>query len=511
MASKILMGNMPELMEDILNNLNNEFYSLYSCALVSRHWCKISIPILWRDPFSFEKKPLFISNYFSSLGEDEKFVLRKCGINADLSKKLFDYARFLKVLDLSRLESKVNKWLDLELVNSNYYISLMYHIINILIKLFIESGATLRKLDLHFSEFLEFSPEIFYSLGENKKIFSQLQDLSLGIILDSSIESVTTLLKILAKNTTKIRSLKFDGFYSDYEPQLFHALLYALICIIKSQEQLRQFSLIGGEDFPSEFYGIISALESQQNSLQEVIIENCGYSEEFEILNNCKKLEILRIRYCSDEILLKILNHQVNTLEIVDYMFEETTISTIKQILEKCGTSLQRLMIDSIDDEIWEESLLLDSLKSFCPNITYLYISNVEFSTQLVELIGKLQKLQFLTLVCNDFISGEELKTLVIQFAEILPLTLQYLDFRDDWLNSFIDILLNHCSAPLKKLLIDHLVKKKYAKALIEFCTRNKTLNYVGVDRYLKLNKKIRKEVKKYVTLVPYEHIVVNC
>src|SRR5260364_300794 len=80
MASKIFTGDMPEIMENILKNLNNEFYSLYSCALVSRHWCKMTIPILWQDPFSFEPNSLFIPKYFSSfdkpLGSNEKLILK---------------------------------------------------------------------------------------------------------------------------------------------------------------------------------------------------------------------------------------------------------------------------------------------------------------------------------------------------------------------------------------------------------------------------------------------------
>ncbi|RIB26333.1 hypothetical protein C2G38_277664 [Gigaspora rosea] len=223
MASKIFMGTMPEIMENILNNnLNNEFHTLHSCALVSRHWCKMSIPILWQDPFSFDRrKPLFISKYFSSLGEDEKFVLKKCGVNTD-SETLFNYAKFLKVLDLFRLENKVKKWIDLELINSKLYCnSSMHYIINLLFKLFIESGATLYTLDLHFSEFLKFSPEIFYSLGENKQFFSQLQNLSLGIISRFNIESVATLLRVLAKNTTRIMNLNYFI--------LYFILLYALL------------------------------------------------------------------------------------------------------------------------------------------------------------------------------------------------------------------------------------------------------------------------------------------
>ncbi|KAF0403829.1 hypothetical protein F8M41_009179 [Gigaspora margarita] len=85
MASKVLMGDMPELVENIPNNLNNEIYSLYSCALVNRYWCKMSIPILWKDPFSLEQRPSFISSYFSSLGEDENIVLKEYGINKEFS------------------------------------------------------------------------------------------------------------------------------------------------------------------------------------------------------------------------------------------------------------------------------------------------------------------------------------------------------------------------------------------------------------------------------------------
>ncbi|KAF0412768.1 hypothetical protein F8M41_007859 [Gigaspora margarita] len=137
----MFMGDMPVLMENILNNLNNEFYSLYSCALVNRHWCKMSIPILWQDPFSIGRR-------------------------------------------------------------------------------------------------------------RNELFFSRLQDLSLsvGSISDLNIENATILLKILAKDTTKLSTLKLDEFNPDYEPQL----LSALICIIKSQEQLRQFRLIG-EESPTEF------------------------------------------------------------------------------------------------------------------------------------------------------------------------------------------------------------------------------------------------------------------
>ncbi|RIB15483.1 hypothetical protein C2G38_1576918 [Gigaspora rosea] len=161
-------------MENILKHLNNEIYSLYSCALVNRRWCKMSVPILWQDPFSVERSSLFIPIYFSSLGEGEKLVIMEClkefGINIEFSKPLFDYARFLKILDIFRLENKVYEWMDLNKLNRlnlNDFDSRTTPLITLPFKLFLESGAILHEFGLYNSEFLEFELEIFHSFEQN--------------------------------------------------------------------------------------------------------------------------------------------------------------------------------------------------------------------------------------------------------------------------------------------------------------------------------------------------------
>ncbi|KAF0359849.1 hypothetical protein F8M41_014337 [Gigaspora margarita] len=424
MASKMLMGDIPELMENILKHLNNEIYSLYSCALVNRHW----------------PTPL----------------------------------------------------------------------ITLAFKLFLESGAILHKFGLYKSEFLKL--EILHSLEQNVQFYSRLQHLSLDIISNFGIENIAKLLRILAKNTTEISALRLV-FHSKYASELIHTLLPALIHFIKSQEQLRKFIINCRDGCPTEFYSIISALGSQKDTLQEATLEDCAFSEEFEALNNCKNLETLRILDCDAELLKILLNNNISTLEISHYQID---VPITVQILEKIGILLQRLKIET-RIVIREESLLLEALKSFCPNIIYLYITGIGLSTQLLELIGNLQKLQFLSLGYAHQTPNEERKIRAMQFAKILPSTLQYLDIALDLPNnlllSFIDILLDHCNAPLKKLLISSisLTYKKNTKALIKYCARIRTLNYVGIVYYCSLDYDIRNELEKYVTLVPYEHIVVNC
>ncbi|KAF0557809.1 hypothetical protein F8M41_012266 [Gigaspora margarita] len=399
MASKIFMGDMPELMENILNNVNDdEFYTLYSCAL---------------------------------------------------------------------------------------------------------NGAVLHKLDLHFADD-ELQSEILHLFGRNERFFSQLKELSLAGISGLSIKSAIALSEILARNTTNISVLNISEYYSGYEAQLLHAI----VCIIKSQVQLREFRLIGEEN-PTEFHGIISALESQKESLQEVTIAHCDCNAEFKVLMNCKNLKILRIRYCNN---VRILETCLNTLE---FKSSQIYASSIVHILEKSGTSLQRLKLESNGGKIYEESLLLRTLKSFYPNITYPNISCIRFSTQFQDLISNLQKLQFLTLqYLNDILveeleEEEELKMRVMQFAKILPLTLQYLDLRYSGLSSYIDILLNNCYAPLKNLLINHVNDNKTIKALIIFCIRKRTLNYVGIS--IDTGSHIKKEVEVYIKLVPSHRITVYC
>ncbi|RIB28064.1 hypothetical protein C2G38_2158948 [Gigaspora rosea] len=170
--------------------------------------------------------------------------------------------------------------------------------------------------------------------GQNVQFLSQLQDLSLIEIEidDIEIDSATTWLKAVAKYATKI------------------------------------------------------TLESQINSLQGVRIDSCAFNEEFVVLKNCKKLEMLRIRNCDQELskLSKILDlkvsNKISTLEVIQFqIYAQTIVLT----LEKSGTLLQRLSLELNGDESQEYTLLLEALKSFCPNIIYLDIANIKILTKL--------------------------------------------------------------------------------------------------------------------------------
>ncbi|KAF0488813.1 hypothetical protein F8M41_022178 [Gigaspora margarita] len=552
MASKIFMGNMPELMEKILNNLDKEIHSLYSCALVSRHWCEMSIPIIWRNPFIFYVfKPIFISIYISSfedLEDDIKSILKEYGININFQKPLFCYVRFLEILSLDRLNYGADRWISFHLHDKEQDIEqLKYHVANLLLKIFIKGGATLSKLELNsLNEFIEIKPEIFYLLEQNINFFSRIRVLSISLtaldelkddddfefIYGSYCQILVKILKLLAKNVTKITNISVALYDSDYLSQLCHELAF----IIKSQEHLKYFNFACIlYTRPLELYGIVLALKSQKETLKEIRLEGCAYSKEYEALRDCENLDVIRILHCNN-VIFTTFNSKISILEI--YTSGLYNASGVVHILKKSGSSLQRFKLidensyfdDEDDDEdednysifkfnqkrclIKSQLLLLETLMTSCPNIVCLCISGIaKYSTHILNLLSSLQKLQFLTISWNNEFDDDdesepgekEKKTEACakQFAEILPPTLQYLNINQLYLGSHINILLDHCDAPLKKLSI-HLPSHNESEtinAIIRFCIRKKTLNFVSVNEGYR-GKNIEKDLEGYVKVV---------
>ena len=58
-----------ECFNDIILFLDNS--TLYNCILVNRYLCKLFIPIIWRDPFGFCKKPK--ASLINTLLEEETY------------------------------------------------------------------------------------------------------------------------------------------------------------------------------------------------------------------------------------------------------------------------------------------------------------------------------------------------------------------------------------------------------------------------------------------------------
>src|SRR5947209_17842610 len=102
-CSKLFSGDLSEISTCIIQNLRNNFNTLYSLTLVNRFWCRLAIPLLWEDPFSIEH-PHFLETYFLFLNDNDKSIVNKIKFVIDpyLQKPpLFNYPSLIKTLDFS--------------------------------------------------------------------------------------------------------------------------------------------------------------------------------------------------------------------------------------------------------------------------------------------------------------------------------------------------------------------------------------------------------------------------
>src|SRR5437762_1718304 len=107
---------MSQLSADCLNEifeyLEDDKFTLYSCILVNRLWCEVSVRIFWRNIYNYN-----ISNFrtlIACLPNESKEILSKNRIiiSTTTSKlPIFNYASFCKVLSIDRVNDMIKKLL----------------------------------------------------------------------------------------------------------------------------------------------------------------------------------------------------------------------------------------------------------------------------------------------------------------------------------------------------------------------------------------------------------------
>ncbi|CAG8566897.1 16498_t:CDS:2 [Acaulospora morrowiae] len=109
-----------DCVEGILEFLEDDVASLHSCLLATRTWCKIAIPILWRQPFRRTRhKPsaALVETYWSFIGIDdvtqkdrEALLEYKIEFSEPNRKKIFNYPSFIKRLNYRDLYDFAMVW-----------------------------------------------------------------------------------------------------------------------------------------------------------------------------------------------------------------------------------------------------------------------------------------------------------------------------------------------------------------------------------------------------------------
>src|SRR5436853_195598 len=94
----------------ILEYLENDKVTLYSCLIVNRLWCEVAVRILWRNGLKY--KPKTIITLIACLPKKSIEILHDNGIipTPTSNPPMFNYAAFCKNLSIDIIQYNV-KWL----------------------------------------------------------------------------------------------------------------------------------------------------------------------------------------------------------------------------------------------------------------------------------------------------------------------------------------------------------------------------------------------------------------
>ena len=192
------------------------YKTLHSCILVNRLWCRLTIPLLWEDPFSIKlpKNYYFINIYLYNLSDDDKIKLNNYKINDDLftlNNTLFNYPSFIQRLDTRKICNSIKNWVTtVEQHSLSQLENFMKLIYKLLFLIFIENEVNLHsfKVMIDYEEF-ECFDATFELILQNPNFVHNIKDLTLD--LSDITYNVRKFLVFLCSNCNSISSFSFTG------------------------------------------------------------------------------------------------------------------------------------------------------------------------------------------------------------------------------------------------------------------------------------------------------------
>ncbi|RIA81161.1 hypothetical protein C1645_881758 [Glomus cerebriforme] len=430
---------MSQLNKDILfllfEELQDDSKSLFSCLLVNRLWCETVIPILWRNPWSYNidyknKSYLFaIIAYYLPI-DIKEFLLRQ-EIHFPLisyQSLLFDYLSFCRSININIINSIILIGSSLEY---NQFI-LQQEFYNILIT----TCPELKYLDMR-----SINHQIFY-FPEAKVRLETLYELK----CDTSVNSAYFYeLARICKNIQKLVIIN-NIIKSNH----------GIAKLIEAQVNLKNFEwkdeFDDGDFMEDSYEDTLLALEEKADNLNhlKIFIQYINWYENTlleEVLSKLYKLKSLII--IDDTIYFtknKLIYQYIEVLHI-DYI----TINTASYIIENSGGHLKEILLFKHYDYFFETNFNEDSLNfirkigEHCPSIEYLtpvFLPEKEHFNEFEKLLKVCQKLKLLLLNLNVFDFNktetfEEILEYEIELLKVLirsaPTNLKEFRFIDDF------------------------------------------------------------------------------
>ncbi|GBC47087.1 uncharacterized protein OCT59_002264 [Rhizophagus irregularis] len=447
-CSKILSGDLHELVYEIIKNFQNDYSTLHSCVLVNRLWCRLAIPLLWENPFSITTGNYnFIEVYLYNLDDYLKTKINDYQIINYLlpSNTLFNYPSFIRYLNICNVTFSIEKWLEANDKTSNSAIDLVHNIIltsvsefkkliNMsIVKLFIENEVNLHtfKIEInnkHFDYFIY--NDILEIILQNPNFIHNIRNLNLSVV-KNHCKSMLLIKNQISQIINLHQNLKLILFgYNNLT--LYQSLLLS-----------KEFNC--------------------SNTLNTIIfyyVNFNGINNLVKAFENLNVLESVHIIYCSslDGFIQQIINltkpFKLKSL----FMSMNLQIDYLQSLLQKYGNYLENFRYESYRFGVQQQYLEL--IIKYCRNIKFLGLNRIESHVnylmfRLIENIK--QNLNHLSINVVHYQDDLILRNL----GQILPSKLESLSLVLYMIktNDFEVFLKNSQDTFFKKLSINNLVQ----------------------------------------------------
>ncbi|PKK59061.1 hypothetical protein RhiirC2_795374 [Rhizophagus irregularis] len=313
---------MSQLSEDILylvfKVLKDDKKTLYSCLLTNRTWCRIAVPILWKNPWNLKDSgwKQMLNVIISHLSNESRNILKNICIDLlpfltnPYQNPLFDYISFCRHLDLVSIDYIILKFTNKE---SNSILT------NEIINLFINGSRKFTHLYIpyNFNFQIHLIPEVRSCLSEIEFLSSQQNlfnlDLKSHYLYDNDV--IRNLENSLIKHANTIQYLKISKgkLYKKVLASFINLKVLELDCGSNNWECLENLSLpylqiLRTKNVPIK--SLISLIENTKGYLIEIKIDSTYHN----IVDNKRIIQVIYEK-CPNLIFLKSVLRNNNILE----------------------------------------------------------------------------------------------------------------------------------------------------------------------------------------------------
>jgi hypothetical protein len=466
--------------------------TLHKCLLVNRYFCKLSIPIIWRNPFKRPTRvnsPLLTNTLIKCLNEDEISSLIPYGIIINYQPSLFKYEKFIRRIDHRNFVISLLEWVKYKLVIPPTFDRdfIIQKLIDVLYHMFMRAESNLKDfvifMDLGSYDLPNISTFTTYNPG-----ITNLKTLKLEIINDSiRRQNSIELLSKISKVCNEINNFQI------WADQSISKIMLPILDIIKLQPIKSiyiHYNSINNMGDISKF--IIFTSKFRSETLKRLIFYRMSFKYiDFSLISKLKYLEYLEIyhgndfteKHCED---LSKKEFNLIGLTWLHNFTKNDTIHVIVMINLLCNGRLVELHSNVTTLET------VNTIKKSCPNIRLLRVKILgTFWHSMIPLISELTSLKSPVVQVEIEVNNHSLlKFLGDSLSSIESLTFNFDSYSVN-LPLYFEYFTSNCKANLKKLSIG--LHNLYDNNLLRIHFLKCVSNYQRVHQSLKVL-----EIKQY-------------